>query len=127
MSCITVLLSLGRSVTPKQNQKGIGMDPQEWADYAHEEILQAATRHLLTGGDLEGLCAELGLPTLVEADGEPVTVAAAHIYRDAEVLTTDRGVLVELSDGSAFGLSISVSRRPRDEVRIRPPRPDDAR
>jgi hypothetical protein len=45
-----------------------------------------------------------------------------HSYRDAGVLTLDHGVLLELSDGSAFGLTVTVSRRPAVDVTVRDPR-----
>ncbi len=96
------------------------MDDQELADYGHEEILQAVVRHVLTADDLDQLCDDAGIPALVDACGQPVTITDAHTYRDAGVLTLDRGVLVELSDGSQFGLTISVSRRPSGEVTLRP-------
>jgi hypothetical protein len=95
------------------------MDEDQWAEYAHEEILQALIRHLLTTGELHELCDEADLPTLIDGHGKPVSVRSAATYRDAGVLTLDRGVLVELSDGSAFGLTICVSRRPDVDVTVR--------
>ncbi|WP_428962977.1 hypothetical protein [Micromonospora fluostatini] len=84
-------------------------------EYAHEDTLQALIRHLLTTADLDDLCDDAGLPHLVH-DGEPVTVTTARTYHDAEILTLDRGVWLELSDGSAFGLTVHINRRPRGEV-----------
>jgi hypothetical protein len=98
------------------------VDDPDWADYGHEQILQAVVRHALTAEDLAQLCEAAETPTLVDAAGSPVTITAARTYRDAGVLTLDPGVLLELSDGSQFGLTITVSRRPSDEVNLRPPR-----
>jgi hypothetical protein len=106
------------------------MDKDDWADYGHEEILQAVIRHVLTADDLDQLCDAAGTPTLIDAGGSPVTITAARTYHDAGVLTLDPGVLLELSDGSQFGLTITVSHRPRAEVNPRPvaaPRPHTGR
>ncbi len=97
------------------------MDIDDWDEYAHEEILQAAVRHLLTADDLDQICADADLPALLDATGHPVTITAANSYRDAGVLTLDRGVWLELSDGSRFGLTVTVSRRPTGEVTLRHP------
>lgn len=94
-----------------------------WDEYPHEQILEAAVRHLLRTGDLDRICDEAGLPVLMHGTGEPVTVAAAQTYRDAGVLTPDRGVWLELSDGSRYGPSITCSGRPDYEVTLRPPEP----
>ncbi len=94
-------------------------DADEFGDYAHEEILQALVTHLLTSSDLDQLCDDADLPQLTHADGTPVTITSARAYRDAGVLTLDRGVWLELSDGSVFGLTVTISRRPHDEVTLR--------
>ncbi|OKI45720.1 hypothetical protein [Micromonospora sp. CB01531] len=92
---------------------------EEFGEYAHEEILQALVTHILTTADLDQLCDDADLPHLTLADGTPVTITSARVYRDAGVLTLDRGVWLELSDGSVFGLTIGISRRPRGEVTLR--------
>src|SRR6266508_225189 len=97
------------------------MDDEPWDEYAHEEILQAVVRHLLSADDLDQICADADLPALIDATGQPVTITSAHTYRDAGVLTLDRGVWLELSDGSRFGLTVTVSRRPCGEVTLLPP------
>ncbi|MGR6319974.1 hypothetical protein Q2K19_26015 [Micromonospora soli] len=94
-------------------------DDDEFGDYAHEEILQALVARLLTGEDLDQLCDEADLPQLTHDDGTPVTITSARVYRDAGVMTLDRGVWLELSDGSVFGLTVTIARRPRDEVTLR--------
>ncbi|MEV4481824.1 hypothetical protein [Micromonospora coxensis] len=93
----------------------------EFGEYAHEEILQALVARLLTAGELDQLCDGVDLPYLVGEDGIPVTITSARIYRDAGVMTLDRGVWLELSDGSVFGLTVQMSRRPRHDVTVRRP------
>jgi hypothetical protein len=92
---------------------------ETFAEFGHEEILQAVVRHLLTTDDLDELCADADLPVLIDDGGQPVRITSARSYRDAGVLTLDRGVWLELSDGSAFGLTVTVSRRPTTEVTLR--------
>lgn len=87
-------------------------------EYAHEEILQALVTYLLTTADLDQLCDDAELPHLVHHDGTPVTISSARVYRDAGVMTLDRGVWVELSDGSVFGLTVHISRRPRHDITL---------
>jgi hypothetical protein len=91
----------------------------EFGEYTHEEILQALVRHLLTSDDLDQLCEDAELPQLTHDDATPVVITSARVYRDAGVLTLDRGVWLELSDGSVFGLTVQISRRPRGEVTLR--------
>ncbi|MBM0226138.1 hypothetical protein [Micromonospora sp. ATA51] len=91
----------------------------ELGEHAHEEILQALVRHLLTSDELDQLCDDADLPQLTDADGQPVHITSARTYRDAGVLTLDRGVWLELSDGSVFGLTVQISRRPTTEVTLR--------
>ena len=85
-------------------------------EYGHEETIQAVLlatfRH--DHADLAEFCEETGLPKLLDADGDPVSVDRVHTYRDAGVLTHDRGVELSLSDGSQFQLTIVISRRPND-------------
>jgi hypothetical protein len=90
------------------------MDDQDHDEYTHEDTLQAALVAAFTGdyADLTDLCEDAGLPALRDADGHEVTVSAAHTYRDAGVLTTNRGVVLDLSDGSQFQLTVVISRSP---------------
>ncbi|MGW3607935.1 hypothetical protein [Micromonospora sp. NPDC005161] len=94
-------------------------DVDEFGEYAHEEILQALVLQLLTSDELDQLCDDADLPQLTDADGQPVHIGSARTYRDAGVLTLDRGVWLELSDGSVFGLTVQISRRPTTEVTLR--------
>ncbi|MGW3606487.1 hypothetical protein [Micromonospora sp. NPDC005161] len=59
------------------------------------------------------------MPALPSYRTGPVTIPSARVYRDAGVLTLDRGVWLELSDGSVFGLTVQISRRPRGDVTVR--------
>jgi hypothetical protein len=97
------------------------VDDQWSAEYGHEEFLQAIVLHVFNADALDQVCDDAGIPALLDAGGQPVTISDARTYHDAGVLTRDRGVLVDLSDGSQFGLTVSVSRRPSGEVNLRPP------
>jgi hypothetical protein len=90
-------------------------------DYDHEKILEAVIRNLVTSDDLEELSRDAGTAVLIDRDGEPVIVISAFTYADAGVLTLDHGVYLELSDGSRFGLTISVSSRGDGDTTVRPP------
>jgi hypothetical protein len=81
----------------------------------HETVLQAVIRSLLTSDDLDQLC----------RDGDPIHVRSAETYADAGVLTLDRGVYLELSDGSRFGLTLSVSARGSHDTTALPPAADE--
>src|SRR5689334_15154326 len=80
-------------------------------DFGHEHLLEALVTRLLGGDPLEQLCVQADLPVLVDGTGEPVTVTA-RTYYDAMVLTLNRGIYLEFSDGSVLGLTVTVSRLP---------------
>lgn len=90
-------------------------------DYDHETLLEAVIRTLLQSDDLDELSRDAGTGILIDRDGQPVTVLSALTYADAGVLTLDKGVYLELSDGSRFGLTISVSSRGHGDTTVRPP------
>ncbi|WP_028188846.1 hypothetical protein [Salinispora pacifica] len=90
-------------------------------DTDHEGLLERLLRHLLSGNDLDELCEEAALPVLMEHTGGPLYVREVVTYGDAGVMTLNRGVVIRLSDGSEFQLSIVTSRRPGSPVRVRPP------
>jgi len=94
------------------------VDDQELAEYGHEEFLQALLLHVFNAGALDQLRDDAGIPALLDAGGQPVTITDAHTYRG--VLIRDRGVLVDLSDGSQFAVTVSVSCRPAGEIAGRP-------
>lgn len=87
-------------------------------EFGHEQLIEALVTRLLGGDTLEQLCTDVDLPVLVDDTGAPVIVTA-RTYPDAGVLTLDRGIYLELSDGSVFGLTVTVSRRPSIEVHLR--------
>lgn len=90
-------------------------------DTDHEDLLERLLRHLLSGDDLDELCEEAGLPVLMDSTGVPVYVREVVAYGDAGVMTLNRGVVIRLSDGSEFQLSIVASRRTDSPVQVRPP------
>lgn len=77
----------------------------------HETILQAVLRYLLTSDELDQLCSDAGTASLIDDDGDPIYVRSAETYADAGVMTLNRGVYLELSDGSRFGITLSDSAR----------------
>ncbi|GAA3302472.1 hypothetical protein Dvina_51550 [Dactylosporangium vinaceum] len=94
------------------------IDPNTGDELSYEQLIEALVSRLLSDDTLEQLCVDADLPVLVDDTGEPVTVTA-RTYPDAGVLTLDRGIWLEMSDGSAFGLTVTVSRRPSIEVHLR--------
>ena len=88
--------------------------------YHHETILEQVLRALLTSDDLDELSADTGTATLIDRYGQPVLITSALTYTDAGVPTYDKGVYLELSDGSRFGLTISVASRGCGTT-VRPP------
>ncbi|WP_327007637.1 hypothetical protein OHA72_10400 [Dactylosporangium sp. NBC_01737] len=94
------------------------IDPYTGDELSYEQLIEALVTSLLSGDTLEQLCVDADLPVLVDDTGEPVTVTA-RTYPDAGVLTLDRGIWLEMSDGSAYGLTVTVSRRPSIEVHLR--------
>ena len=85
------------------------MDEHDQYEQPNDEILQDLILRLITGDDLDQLCAEADLPPLTDQAGHPVTISAAHTYRDAGVLTLNPGVRLSLSDGTTYGLTITVA------------------
>jgi hypothetical protein len=90
------------------------MNDEPADEFGHEQTLQQVLLHLLTAeaGDLEELCEAAGIPTLTDACGQPVYLSCVRSYEDAGIMTLDQGVWIELSDGSQFGYTITVGRRP---------------
>lgn len=88
---------------------------------AHEEMLQRLLQQLLSSDDLDELCADAGLPVFIDRDGQPVYVREAALYDDAAVMTLNRGLVIRLSDGSEFQLTIVTSRHPDRPAQVRPP------
>jgi len=99
----------------------MAFDDADEPEFDHETVLQAVIRYLLTSDDLHALSSDAGTAALVDGDGDPIYVRSAETYADAGVLTLDRGVYLELSDGSRFGLTLSVSARGRHDTTAIPP------
>jgi hypothetical protein len=93
-------------------------------DAEAENLIPALVKRLLNSVPLAGLCDDTGLPVLVDEHGQPVDIAACQTYRQAGVMTLDAGVWLELSDGSAFGLTLTFSRRPHTDTALRTTAPD---
>ena len=90
------------------------MDEQPPDEYGHEQVLQQILLHLLQveANNLEELCEAAGTAILTDAHGQPVYLTSVRSYEDAGIMTLDKGVWLELSDGSAFGYTITVGHRP---------------
>ena len=84
--------------------------------------LEAALVALLRTDALADMHAE-DLPERTDQNDAPVDVSAVHRFSDVGILTRGHGVYLELSDGSAYTLTIGVDRRsgppapPEDERR----------
>jgi hypothetical protein len=100
------------------------LDDDQFNDdgFDHEHLLEQLVLGLLRQADLEDLCEQAELPVHLDAAGGPVTLTGVRSYRDAGVLTLDRGVWLEFSDGAVYGLTVSVSHRPAQPGTARPPR-----
>lgn len=87
--------------------------------HAHERILEALLIEMLCSvgvEDLANAAAAVEVHPLVDPDGETETqIAGTLTFEDACVLTGDRGLVVTLTDGSEFQLTIVRSRNPRAE------------
>jgi hypothetical protein len=88
-------------------------------DYDHETILEQVMRALLTSDELEQLCVDADTATLLDDDGDLVWITSALTCAEAGVLTHDKDVYLELSDGSRFGLTISIASRGHGETTAR--------
>jgi hypothetical protein len=90
------------------------MNDEPADEFGHEETLQQVLLHLLTteADDLEELCEAAAIPTLTDTGGVPVYLTSVRSYEDAGIMTFDKGVWIELSDGSQFGYTVTVGRRP---------------
>jgi hypothetical protein len=91
-------------------------------EFDHEQLLEQLVIGLMRQADLADLCEEADLPVLLDAAGRPVTLVTARGYRAVGVLTLDRGIWLEFSDGAVYGLTVSVSHRPIEPGTTRPAR-----
>jgi hypothetical protein len=80
----------------------------------HEELLAEALKTALADVSLEDLTEDLDEEPLVDADGDHVEIETVDTLADAGFMTSDKGVVVRLTDGSEFTVSITAYRPPRD-------------
>ena len=101
------------------------MNDEPADEFDHEQTLQQVLLHLLQveATDLEELCEAAGIPTLTDTAGQPVYLTSVRSYEDAGIMTLDKGVWIELSDGSQFGYTITVGRRPTSYTPLITPPP----
>lgn len=78
-----------------------------------ERIIEALLAMLLSeaGDDVWGDAAGAAAIPPFDDDGDPVKRVTS--FEDAGVLTTNRGVVLELTDGSEYQITIVASRNPR--------------
>ena len=81
----------------------------------HEDTIEAALLAAFSpeSADLAQSSTEVAMAPLCDHDGAEVRVHTARGYRDAMVLTWDRGIVLDLSDGSQFQITIVRSADPR--------------
>ena len=83
----------------------------------HERLVEAALALLLTEAPPYDLllraAEEANVEDLVDDEDTSTQVASALTFEDAGVLTSNRGVVLALTDGSEFQITIVQSRHPR--------------
>jgi hypothetical protein len=98
-------------------------DPMHGPDEepGHEHVLEQVLMHLLSRPDLLDVVGEQAtIATLVGEDGWPVAVTGVRPAQE-ELLTDQRGAVVELSDGSSFAVLIEVLRRATEHSTVAAP------
>ena len=82
---------------------------------AHEDVIEQALLQAMQEVDLEEVAAEIGghLEVLRDSDGEPVEIAEVRKLHEAGFMTSNSGVVIRLTDGSEFTVSITAYRAPR--------------
>ncbi|MBM0230303.1 hypothetical protein [Micromonospora sp. ATA51] len=73
---------------------------------SYEEILERALRAAAEEIDLEIVAEEAGEEPLTEEDGSPVEINEVVTLADGGFMTTDKGIVLRLSDGSQFTVEI---------------------
>lgn len=87
-------------------------------ELGHEHVLEQVLMHLLTQPDLlDVVCEQATIPTLVSVDGWPVAITSVRPAQE-ELVTEQRGVVVELSDGTSFAVLITVLRRSVEQTTV---------
>ena len=77
---------------------------------SYEEILERALLVALEGLDLEMAAESAGEEPLADSDGEPTEVREVQTLSDAGFMRTDNGVVIRLTDGREFTLSLKQYR-----------------
>ncbi|MCY9555739.1 hypothetical protein AB0N38_30215 [Micromonospora aurantiaca] len=73
---------------------------------SYEEILERALLAAAAEIDLEMVAEEAGEEPLTEEDGAPVEINETLTLEAGGFMTTDRGIVLRLSDGSQFTVEI---------------------
>ncbi|MFG1660740.1 hypothetical protein ACGFIY_29805 [Micromonospora chersina] len=74
---------------------------------SYEEILERAMLVAAEELALEEAAETLGEQPLAEEDGEPVEVREVQTLADAGFMTTDNGVVIRLTDGREYTLTLN--------------------
>lgn len=78
----------------------------------HEEILESALVEALSEVDLDQVALDMAVEPISDAHGDAVSVDEVTTLAAAGFLTSNRGVVVRLSDGTELIVKVSVNRGP---------------
>jgi hypothetical protein len=84
--------------------------PQTTSKQEGDHQLATQAEHALTRLLLEGEGQDCTLPGITAEDGGPVEVNVIETYKEAMLLTQDKGLVVNLSDGRVLHLTIIAYR-----------------
>ncbi|SCL43440.1 hypothetical protein [Micromonospora aurantiaca (nom. illeg.)] len=77
---------------------------------SYEEILERALMVAVEGLDLEMAAESAGDEPLTDDDNEPVEVREIQTLADAGFMTRDNGVVIRLTDGREYTLTLNQYR-----------------
>ncbi|MFD0787255.1 hypothetical protein ACFQZ8_25420 [Micromonospora azadirachtae] len=77
---------------------------------SYEEILERALMVAMEGLDLEMAAESAGDEPLTDDDNEPVEVREIQTLADAGFMTRDNGVVIRLTDGRQYTLTLNQYR-----------------
>ncbi|NES14540.1 MULTISPECIES: hypothetical protein [Micromonospora] len=77
---------------------------------SYEEILERALMVAMEGLDLEMAAESAGDEPLTDDDNEPVEVREIQTLADAGFMTRDNGVVIRLTDGREYTLTLNQYR-----------------
>ncbi|MCW3838517.1 hypothetical protein ONA70_00170 [Micromonospora yasonensis] len=77
---------------------------------SYEEILERALMVALEGLDLEMAAESAGDEPLTDDDNEPVEMREIQTLADAGFMTRDNGVVIRLTDGREYTLTLNQYR-----------------